>query len=546
MLLPVSLSMWSPVSVDGGRKTATVFDSSPSALLHSEAVSLENQPPTAVIGDLETGYRGTYFNLPADHPDVEGSITGVVPGDNPFGHDWYDDRYFSFQRIDSNLEFGGDFFPVDDGLPGDPHYFAVHWQANISVPADGDYSFLMGSDDDSWLYIDGELVIDLGGVHALEENTGSIDLSTGVHPLDIYFAERHLVQSGFYFRFLDDEVHVASVVIWDDLAADIGEEVTLKGSCSYDSDGTIVEHSWSFGDGSAGDGPAPEHAYGKSGTYTVTLTVTDDDLATGTDTCIVAVNNKAPAAEAGPDQTVCSGEVVLFDGSSSLDIGGNIVRYEWYFGDSATGNGVKTSHAYQQAGTYGVTLAVTDNEGAVGSDYCRVTVSGTPNIAYSIEYLDPADQTIVNGTGIWFFTSGAYPSMHHGVPYNATYRLPESDYGTYNLYNRSTPVRFAIHIRNMDAAAHKNLVVRAIQERHDNVTIWDRYGMLQLHKGDAMDGFSTSEWPLATIAPGANVTLVGVYEFEGRGWGLDQTHLVIAMGGTVVVDDPEAGVYCPP
>lgn len=147
------------------------------------------------------GYVGNYYNLPDDHPDVEGDITGVVTGDSPFNHDWYDDKYFSFSRVDESLTFGRDFFPVDDGLPGDPYYFAVHWTANITVNVADNYTFEVGSDDDSWVYIDDEMVSDLGGTHAYWLNSETVYLEEGVHSLDIYFAERHVVQSGFYFDF---------------------------------------------------------------------------------------------------------------------------------------------------------------------------------------------------------------------------------------------------------------------------------------------------------------------------------------------------------
>ncbi|MEN8374345.1 MAG: PKD domain-containing protein, partial [Gemmatimonadota bacterium] len=62
------------------------------------------------------------------------------------------------------------------------------------------------------------------------------------------------------------------------------ETVILDGSASVDPDGSIVDWSWDFGDGSpAGSGDIVEHAYTSTGAYTVTLTVTDDrGLAAGT------------------------------------------------------------------------------------------------------------------------------------------------------------------------------------------------------------------------------------------------------------------------
>ncbi len=144
---------------------------------------------------------GTYFNLPKDHPDVETEITGVVTGTTPFAHDWFSEKYLSFTRNDEVKEFKDrrDYFPVDDGLPGDPFYFAVHWRGSLHVDTADLYDVSMGSDDDSWLYVNGIQQIDLGGIHPFSESDVSLDLSAGTSTIDIYFAERHVVESGFIF-----------------------------------------------------------------------------------------------------------------------------------------------------------------------------------------------------------------------------------------------------------------------------------------------------------------------------------------------------------
>jgi PKD repeat protein len=55
-----------------------------------------------------------------------------------------------------------------------------------------------------------------------------------------------------------------------------GENIRFDGSLSSDPDGTLTSYDWDFGDGSTGSGATPVHAYGSPGTYTVTLTVTDN------------------------------------------------------------------------------------------------------------------------------------------------------------------------------------------------------------------------------------------------------------------------------
>jgi len=61
-----------------------------------------------------------------------------------------------------------------------------------------------------------------------------------------------------------------------------GLSVVLDASASNDSDGTIVSYAWDFGDSSGGLGQMTSHTYTGAGTYTVILTVTDDDGAEGT------------------------------------------------------------------------------------------------------------------------------------------------------------------------------------------------------------------------------------------------------------------------
>jgi penicillin-binding protein 1A len=71
--------------------------------------------------------------------------------------------------------------------------------------------------------------------------------------------------------------------------------------------------------------------------------------------------------------TPSSGQEVTFDASASSD-DGSIVSYYWEFGDGADGEGDVLSHAFETAGTYEVTLWVTDDEGLAGSLTAEVIV----------------------------------------------------------------------------------------------------------------------------------------------------------------------------
>ena len=69
----------------------------------------------------------------------------------------------------------------------------------------------------------------------------------------------------------------------------MGDVVYFNGSGSYDPDGTVKTYQWNFGDGGNATGPMVTHCYADTGTYTVTLTVTDNCGALGVATCIVTI-----------------------------------------------------------------------------------------------------------------------------------------------------------------------------------------------------------------------------------------------------------------
>ena len=143
------------------------------------------------------GYFGLYYSLPDNHPDVElpaGSAWTKVGRQN----DWYNANYLSFSRIDKQLNFGDNFFPI----PGKSNHFAVNWRAVMLVPENGNYTYSLTSDDDSWLLIDDQLVSNLGGLHPAKTENRTVQLTAGYHKLEIFYADRR--HYGATFRFIPD------------------------------------------------------------------------------------------------------------------------------------------------------------------------------------------------------------------------------------------------------------------------------------------------------------------------------------------------------
>jgi PKD repeat protein len=185
----------------------------------------------------------------------------------------------------------------------------------------------------------------------------------------------------------------------------------LDGRASSDPDGTIASWAWEFGDGTTGTGPSIAHPYAKAGTYTVALTVTDDDGATGRTTASVTVTappvNQAPVARF---TSTAANLVASLDASASTDPDGTVAGWSWAFGDGTSGTGRTTTHAYAQAGTYQVALTVTDDKGLATMTTSTVTVEAH---AASVLAQDSFGRSATNGWGsaeiggAWTVTGGS-------------------------------------------------------------------------------------------------------------------------------------------
>ena len=100
----------------------------------------------------------------------------------------------------------------------------------------------------------------------------------------------------------------------------------------------------------------------------------------GTSTQTTGTGPQSSSATANPGPVAAffassNGLTVTFDASGSYASDGTIVSFAWNFGDGNTGTGTSLSHTYNSAGTYTVSLTVTDNGGYTGSTSHKVTVS---------------------------------------------------------------------------------------------------------------------------------------------------------------------------
>ena len=171
-----------------------------------------------VVGGLQQGQIGSTLGGDGDPVFVGSAKPGFTNAAN--FDQWYDDipgantsSPFSINLTETGpgtgvFEFSDStFFPIDGLLFGNQgrghnYHFTLELRSQVSFKLGDIFSYT--GDDDLWVFIDDKLFMDLGGVHSPVSGSFSAadlvaaGLSPGVnYSLDIFFAERHTVQSNF-------------------------------------------------------------------------------------------------------------------------------------------------------------------------------------------------------------------------------------------------------------------------------------------------------------------------------------------------------------
>ncbi|AEH60076.1 S-layer-related duplication domain protein [Methanosalsum zhilinae DSM 4017] len=134
-----------------------------------------------------------------------------------------------------------------------------------------------------------------------------------------------------------------------------------------------VDYSWDFGDGETSTEASPTHTYEEIGTYTVTLTVSNEIGEDTAETTISVTEEEILPPVAAFDAQPLEGEVPLT--VTFTDQSENAVAYEWDFGDGTTSTDATPTHTYEEAGEYTVTLTVENELGE--TDTAQTTITAT-------------------------------------------------------------------------------------------------------------------------------------------------------------------------
>ncbi len=173
-----------------------------------------------------------------------------------------------------------------------------------------------------------------------------------------------------------------------DRTATVLDTVILNSTGSADPNGGTLTYSWSSG------GYVFSRAIhatldaltlgfiagGVPGTYTITLTVTDEGGATGSDDMLLTLVNAPPVANAGPDQTANYGPTVALDGTGSSDPEGGPLTYAWSLDGVQIATGASPNVGPFTVGTHTIMLTVTDDKGASSSDTMILTTKNDPPV----------------------------------------------------------------------------------------------------------------------------------------------------------------------
>ncbi|QPF73379.1 PKD domain-containing protein [Roseateles sp. DAIF2] len=162
--------------------------------------------------------------------------------------------------------------------------------------------------------------------------------------------------------------------------------VAVNGSTSTDPDGSIASHAWTFGDGGSASGATASRTYAAAGTYSITLTVTDNKGATATRSQQVTVStgpvNQIPTAQltapaAGARPTV--GDAVTLS-ANAADSDGSVAKVGFYINGALVAEDSTAPYEVvwtARAGAAEIVARATDDKGAIGNSAAvTITVNG--------------------------------------------------------------------------------------------------------------------------------------------------------------------------
>ena len=148
--------------------------------------------------------------------------------------------------------------------------------------------------------------------------------------------------------------------------------------------GDISLYEWDFGNNVTATGEVVQYSYGVSGVFSVQLTIRDQGgLVSQTVQSVSTTGNPIAVIHADP----VSGSpplTVNFDGSGSFAVSGDIISWNWDFGDGNVFDGETAEYTYTESGIFLSTLTVEDAAGRTGADSLSIIVATGPDAQFTV------------------------------------------------------------------------------------------------------------------------------------------------------------------
>jgi outer membrane protein assembly factor BamB len=259
---------------------------------------------------------------------------------------------------------------------------------------------------------------------------------------------------------------------WTPINPTTGQTITFNAGGSYDPDGYLTLYEWDWNN----DGVYEEshswstttHSWPQGGNYQIRLRVTDNSGSKNT--AIKTVNvNKPPIANAGGPYSGYIGNLIIFDGSNSYDLDGNIIGYRWDFTNDGlwdTGwlSSPTRSYTYYSQFHGNIKLEVKDNLGATITDTANIDVNKPNQPPVAIFSWSPSSPQ--QGQTITFDASASYDP-------DGFITLYEWDWDNNGVYDEShtyatathqwsNPNTYVINLRITDNAGSKTVKTRSV------------------------------------------------------------------------------------
>jgi len=200
----------------------------------------------------------------------------------------------------------------------------------------------------------------------------------------------------------------------------------------------VSQWQWNFGDGNSSTAQSPTHTYTSSGTYNVTLIATAPAGCTDTITLPVTV---PPAINAAFSFNPNCGLTKIFTDLSTIGAPGQIVSWNWSFGDGNSSTQQHPTHTYASPGVYNVQLLVGDVDGCSKTVNQIVVINAVPVASFIAPQTCNGTATPFSNTTTlaggnamthqWTFGNGQTSTVANPI---VTYSQP----GTYNVTLIST------------------------------------------------------------------------------------------------------------